>query len=88
MKQSKVLHVQKVDGIGGSEKHLLDLLPGLKGVGFEPTMLVLAGDKSEPELFIGKMKTAGIDTHVIPLVSKSGSLTVDQTYSVYTKRKF
>ncbi len=38
----RVLHVQKVNGIGGSERHLLSLLPGLRERGLEPSMIVVA----------------------------------------------
>jgi glycosyltransferase involved in cell wall biosynthesis len=34
----RVLHVQKVKGIGGSERHLLALLPGLRDAGIEVRM--------------------------------------------------
>jgi glycosyltransferase involved in cell wall biosynthesis len=34
----RVLHVQKVKGIGGSERHLLSLLPGLDAAGVEVRM--------------------------------------------------
>jgi glycosyltransferase involved in cell wall biosynthesis len=36
-----VLHVQKVKAISGSENHLLSLLPGLRGRGWDARMLVL-----------------------------------------------
>jgi glycosyltransferase involved in cell wall biosynthesis len=38
---TRVLHVQKVKGISGSENHLLSLLPGLRGRGLDARMLVL-----------------------------------------------
>jgi glycosyltransferase involved in cell wall biosynthesis len=38
----KVLHLQKVSGIGGSERHLLTLLPELRTKGLEVRMCVLA----------------------------------------------
>lgn len=37
----KVLHIQKVTGIAGSERHLLSLLPALAATGVEPHVLVL-----------------------------------------------
>jgi glycosyltransferase involved in cell wall biosynthesis len=37
----RVLHVQKVSGISGSEAHLLSLLPGLRARGWDARMLVL-----------------------------------------------
>jgi glycosyltransferase involved in cell wall biosynthesis len=60
----KVLHIQKVGGIGGSERHLLSLLPALAAAGIEVKMHVLSGEGSER--FVGPMKELGIDTSVAP----------------------
>ncbi|HSL66359.1 MAG TPA: hypothetical protein VK874_17020, partial [Gaiellaceae bacterium] len=38
---TRVLHVQKVSGISGSEAHLLSVLPLLRGRGWDARMLVL-----------------------------------------------
>ena len=38
----RVMHVQKVSGIGGSERHLLNLLPALRARGIDARMYVLA----------------------------------------------
>jgi glycosyltransferase involved in cell wall biosynthesis len=43
----KVLHVQKVAGIGGSERHLLSLLPCLADAGVEVRMLVAATGEAD-----------------------------------------
>jgi glycosyltransferase involved in cell wall biosynthesis len=43
----KVLHVQKVAGIGGSERHLLSLLPCLAESGAEVRMLVAATGEAD-----------------------------------------
>jgi glycosyltransferase involved in cell wall biosynthesis len=43
----RVLHVSKVGGIGGSERHLLDLLPALERRGAEVRMLVLRAPGAE-----------------------------------------
>ncbi len=63
----KVLHIQKVAGIAGSENHLLTLLPALRGSGFEPTMLVLAGPGDHPAPFVASMTSRGIDCEVISM---------------------
>jgi glycosyltransferase involved in cell wall biosynthesis len=42
----RALHVQKVSGIGGSERHLLTLLPGLAEAGVEVRMLVAATEQA------------------------------------------
>lgn len=60
----KILHVQKVSGVGGSERHLLSLLPALNGYGCTVSMLVLsAGGASEP--FVSKLRSEGIDVHEV-----------------------
>jgi glycosyltransferase involved in cell wall biosynthesis len=38
----RVIHVIKAKGIAGAERHLLDLLPGLRAHGVEPHVLLLA----------------------------------------------
>ncbi len=65
----KILHIQKVAGIAGSENHLLTLLPALKENSVESTMLVLAGPGDRPASFIASMKTRGIDCEVISMRS-------------------
>jgi glycosyltransferase involved in cell wall biosynthesis len=59
----KVLHVQKVAGIGGSERHLLTLLPALAARGVEVRMCVLAA--GQPGLFIERMREQGVPVSVI-----------------------
>ena len=63
----RILHIQKVAGIAGSENHLLTLLPALRENGFEPTMLVLAGRGDRPASFITSMKSRGIDCEMISM---------------------
>ena len=63
----KILHIQKVSGIAGSEHHLLTLLPALKDFGFEPTMLVLADRNNLSAPFIERMRSTGVPTRVIPI---------------------
>lgn len=64
----KILHIQKVAGIAGSENHLLTLLPQLKEYGYAPTMLVLADSEDRPGSFIEQMQAAGIRTHLISIL--------------------
>lgn len=56
----RVLHVQKVAGMAGSENHLLTLLPRLAQRGIQPTMLVLADGRDRPEPFIEAMRARGV----------------------------
>jgi glycosyltransferase involved in cell wall biosynthesis len=63
----KVLHVQKVAKVAGSENHLLTLLPELAAHGVEPAMLVLEDGDCRPEEFIGRMRDAGVRTERLPI---------------------
>ena len=61
----RVLHVQKVKGIGGSERHLLSLLPGLAAAGDDVRIVVLAAGEDEGR-FLGGAAHAGIDAVSMP----------------------
>jgi len=59
----RVLHIQKVKGIGGSERHLLALLPALRDRGVEVGMVVVAtGDHLR---FVQPLRDAGIDPRIV-----------------------
>jgi glycosyltransferase involved in cell wall biosynthesis len=60
----RVLHIQKVGGIGGSERGLLQLLPPLTDVGVDVRMVVLGDDAATP--FVEPLSVAGVDTVVLP----------------------
>jgi len=47
----RVVHVHRIRGIGGSERHLLTLLPALRGHGVEPLFVGLDDLASDPEPF-------------------------------------
>jgi glycosyltransferase involved in cell wall biosynthesis len=60
----RVLHVQKASGIGGSERHLLMLLPALAEAGMEVKMcVILAGDG---DVFVRELEARGVDTSTVP----------------------
>ena len=54
----RVLHVQRVKGIGGSERHLLFLLPALADAGVDVRMHVLVTD--EGERFVDELRATGV----------------------------
>ena len=54
----RVLHVHKVNGIGGSERHLLSLLPGLVDAGLDVRMCVL-GDAGAGD-FVSRLDERGV----------------------------
>lgn len=58
----RVLHVQKVSGISGSEAHLLGLLPRLRAQGLDATMLVLHEREPGAAEFVERMREAGVPT--------------------------
>lgn len=60
----RVLHVQKVSGIGGSERHLLTLLPALAASGIEVRMVVATTPTTGP--FVTALGEAGIDFTTVP----------------------
>ena len=59
----KVLHIQKVAGIGGSERHLLSLLPALARAGLDVRMLIAATD--EAQRFADALNALGIPLRVV-----------------------
>lgn len=54
----RVLHVQRVSGIGGSERHLLSLLPALMARGIDARMHVLA--TGDAHRFVDALVAAGV----------------------------
>lgn len=61
---TNVLHVQKSSGIGGSERHLLTLLPALAARGVDVAMLVLRAGRGD--VFTAALRAHGIPTVEIP----------------------
>jgi glycosyltransferase involved in cell wall biosynthesis len=59
----RVLHIQKVRGIGGSERHLLSLLRELSGAGAEVRICVAATDRAGD--FTSRLRDLGIAHSVI-----------------------
>lgn len=52
----KVVHVQKVSGISGSEAHLLSLLPRLRARGWDAQMIVLHEEEPGAHAFVKQMR--------------------------------
>lgn len=59
----KVLHVQKVAGMGGSEQHLLTLLPALREAGVDARMLVPA--TGDADRFVEPLRERGVPTRTV-----------------------
>jgi len=55
----RVVHLHRIAGIGGSERHLLTLLPALAADGLEPAFVGLDGD-GDPAPFYAELERTGI----------------------------
>ncbi|MFL5738469.1 MAG: glycosyltransferase family 4 protein [Actinomycetota bacterium] len=62
----RILHVQKVKGIGGSERHLLSLLPAVASCGDDVAMLVLTPGP-EVRVFLDAAAAANVETFQFPV---------------------
>lgn len=58
----KVLHVQKVSGISGSEAHLLSVVPLLRERGWDARMIVLHEGEEGARAFVHAMTATGVPT--------------------------
>lgn len=56
----KVVHVHRMRGIGGSERHLLALLPGLAALGVEPVFVGLDDPAWDPEPFYEQLSVESV----------------------------
>jgi glycosyltransferase involved in cell wall biosynthesis len=56
----RVLHVHRIRGIGGSERHLLALLPALAERGFEPVLVGLDDPAWDPADFYGALRVPAV----------------------------
>ena len=60
----RVLHLQRVSGIGGSERHLLRLLPALVARGIDARMYVLA--TGDAHRFVDALAATGVPVTTVP----------------------
>ncbi len=63
----KVLHLQKVAGISGSEAHLLSLLPQLRERGWDARLLMLHEHEPGAWEFAGALAERGVPLEAIPV---------------------
>ena len=59
---TRVLHVQKVAGVSGSETHLLSLLPLLRARGWDARMVVLHEGEEGAREFVERLRAQGVPT--------------------------
>lgn len=88
MSSNRILHIQKVAGIAGSEHHLLTLLPQLKDHGYEAGMLVLADPHDRPGCFVERMQAAGIPTRVIQIAGDFDPLLVPRLVRIIRQGRY
>lgn len=62
----RVAHVHRIAGIGGSERHLLTLLPALRAHGVEPAFVGLDTGGEEDERFYAALEEAGVPAARVP----------------------
>ena len=60
----KVVHVHRVRGVGGSERHLLTLLPALRDRGIDARFLGL--DDDDPDPFYAQLDAVGRPVFAAP----------------------
>jgi glycosyltransferase involved in cell wall biosynthesis len=60
----RVVHVHRIAGVGGSERHLLALLPALRGLGVDARLLGLDLPGAEP--FYERLEAAGVPCFRLP----------------------
>jgi len=61
----RVIHLQKVAGVAGSENHLLCLLPRLNEEGFDTSFCGLVGNEDNALPFMRELVASGVRTHTI-----------------------
>lgn len=63
----RVLHIHKITGIAGSERHLLTLLPGLDRGRISASMVMLEEPGRPVDAFASEMRSAGITLSRVPI---------------------
>lgn len=62
----KILHIQRIGGIGGSERHALELLPGLREHGVDAAFLGLDDTGAAPEPFYEALAERNVPFERVP----------------------
>lgn len=62
----RVLHLHRIGGIGGSERHLLELLPALRSRGIDARFLGLDVEDAAPESFYEALAERGVPYERLP----------------------
>ena len=83
----KVLHVQKVAGISGSEAHLLQLLPGLRERGWDVDFLMLHEDEPGAWEFARALHDRGVPLDDVRLRADVDPLAYAKVAAFLTRRR-
>ena len=65
--RQKIVHIAKVTGVHGMEKHLLTLLPRLNGQSYEIVFLILIDPQHPVADYLESLKQQGIATHPVAI---------------------
>jgi glycosyltransferase involved in cell wall biosynthesis len=79
----RVLHVQKVKGVGGSERHLSKLLPGLVARGIDVRMAVLAAPGYERFVELLNVETEVLRLDPLALVQRARWADIVHTHLIH-----
>ncbi len=61
----KIVHLAKMTGVSGMEKHLLSLLPGLRAHGIDASLLVLTERNRPMDTYLASMRQLGVPAESI-----------------------
>ena len=86
----KILFIQKMAGIAGSERYLLSLLPALQQRGVKPTYLLVQNprDKDKNREFVSKLEQHGIYVKIMNARLPISPLLLWEIYRYLRKEKF
>jgi len=63
----RIVHISKVTGIAGSERHLIQLLPGLQAQGHHACLIMLEDPQQPVPRFRRALAEVGVEVNVIPI---------------------
>ncbi len=84
----RVLHVQKVKSIAGSETHLLSLLPALDRRRFDVTFLILVSPENPVEEYFRRLADAGVRTRRIVIRADVDPACLAAIYRLLRREKY
>ena len=87
MRDGRVLHVQKVAGISGSEAHLLQLLPDLRARGWDVEFLMLHEDEPGAWEFARELEARGVGLDAVRLRADVDPLAFGEVAAHLSRRR-